>query len=110
MRYRKSLLPMHGKFSIECPQATLVNFQVTAMKSLSFATSSFGALTSLFLALLNLAVLSSYSGSVQAAVLPRDGVLPPSNIPLDLVPKYFELMDKCNASPDTVRVNPTCHP
>jgi len=74
------------------------------MKSLSFSTSSFGALTSL------LAILSSYSGSVQAAVLPRDGLLPPTNVPLDLVPKYLELMDKCNASPDTVRVNPTCHP
>jgi len=80
------------------------------MKSLSFSTSSFGALTSLFLALLNMAILSSYSGSAQAAVLPRDGLLPPTNIPLDLIPKYFELMDKCNAGgPDTVRVNPTCY-
>jgi len=82
------------------------------MKSLSFSTSSFGTLTSLFLAFLNLAILSSYSGSVQAAVLPRDGIIPPSHIPLNLVPKYFKLMDKCNAGgPDAVRgVNSKCHP
>ena len=61
----------------------------------SFSTSTFGAFTTLFFVL---------AGSVQAAVIPRDGVLPPTNVPLDLVPKYFQLMDKCNADDATVRV------
>lgn len=70
----------------------------------SFATSCFGALTSIFLVLINMANLSNYSGSVQAAVLRRDGVIPPTNVPLDLVPQYFKLMDKCNeGGADTVR-------
>jgi len=61
----------------------------------SFATSNFGALTTLFFVL---------AGSVGAAVLPRDGLLPPTNVPLDLIPKYFDLMDKCNAGDNTVRI------
>jgi len=61
----------------------------------SFATSTFGGLTTLFFVL---------AGSLGAAVLPRDGLLPPTNIPLDLIPKYFDLMDKCNANDDTVRI------
>ena len=66
----------------------------------SFATSSFSALTALFLVLFNVATFSNYTGSVQAAVLRRDGVVPPTNVPLDLVPKYFKLMDKCNEGGD----------
>ena len=65
----------------------------------SFATSSFSALTSFFLVLFNVATFSNYSGSVQAAALRRDG-LPPPNVPLDLVPKYLKLMEKCNNGGD----------
>jgi len=70
----------------------------------SFATSSFGTLTLLFLGLVYVANLSSYVGSVQASALPRDGIIPPANVPLDLIPYYFELLDECNeGSDDTVR-------
>jgi hypothetical protein len=58
----------------------------------SFPTTSFGALTSLFVVL----------ATVQAAVLPRDGILPPTNLPTNLIPEYFKLMDKCNADDTTV--------
>jgi len=78
----------------------------------SFATSSFRALTSLFLVLV-MANFSTYSGAVQAAALRRDGIIPPINVPLDLVPEYFKLMDKCNeGDADTVRgvnLNSTCY-
>ena len=67
----------------------------------SFATSSsFGALTSLFLIF---ASISSYAKSVQAAVLPRDGLLSSANLPDNLVPEYFQLMNKCSAD-DAVRI------
>ena len=107
----KSPFPMLRNSASSASPATSVhnyNFQVSAMKS--FAMSSFGTWASLFLVLLvNMANLSTYGGSVQAAVLSRDGILPPVNVPLDLLPKYFKLMDKCNAGgPNTVRgVNPT---
>ena len=39
----------------------------------------------------------SYNGSVQAALLPRDGILPSSGVPLDLILKSFKLLKKCNA-------------
>jgi len=78
----------------------------------SFAISGFGTLTSLFLVLLvNMANLSGDGGSVQAAVLSRDGIIPPVNVPLDLIPEYFKLMKKCNEDDDsdTVRgINSTC--
>ena len=68
---------------------------------------NFGALTSLFLVLAN---LSSYTGSVQAAVLPRDGILPPINVPIDLIPDYFKLLGKCNEDPAAVRIlDPALH-
>ena len=41
-----------------------------------------------------MANFSSYGGSVQATVLPSEGIILPSNVLLDLVPKYFELMNK----------------
>ena len=67
----------------------------------SFATSSFGVLTSLFFVFAN---LSSYTGSVQAAVLPRAGI-PSLNVPIgDLIPQYFNLMKKCNADDAAVRI------
>jgi len=70
----------------------------------SFVSSTFGALVSLFLVSFSMATFSNYSGSAQAAVLRRDGVIPPANVPLDLVPQYFNLMDKCNAGgADAVR-------
>ena len=78
------------------------------MKSLTISSFGTWALLSLVL-LVNMANLSSYGGSVRAAVLSRDGIIPPVNVPLDLLPKYFKLMDKCNScGPDAVRrVNPT---
>ena len=72
----------------------------------SFATSSFGTLISLFLILAN---LSSYTGSVQAATVFRDG-LSPVNVPIDLVPMYFKLRDECNRDDAAVRIlDPTFH-
>ena len=61
------------------------------MKSLS--TLSFTVLTSLFLLLVNLANRSSYSGSVQAALLPN---IPPPNLPPALLQEYYKLFDMCN--------------
>ena len=66
----------------------------------SFATSSFGALTWLFLVLVN---LSSYSGSVQAALLPRDNLLSPLNVPENLLPEYAKLIGKCKGDNNMVR-------
>jgi len=64
-----------------------------------FAISTFGALTTLFV----------LAGSVRAAALPpalplTNGILSLTNVPLDLIPKYFQMMDKCNAKDDTVRI------
>ena len=58
-----------------------------------FTTSTFAALTSLFFVL----------ATVQATVLPRDGILPPPNLPPNLIPEYFMLLAKCNANDATVR-------
>ena len=69
------------------------------MKSLS--TLSFTVLTPLFLLLVNLANRSSYSGSVQAALLPG---IPPPNVPPELVEEYFKLLNECyNGGPNAVR-------
>ena len=95
-RKYKNLLGIYRQFNIECLvvlQLSSYNFPVSTMKS--FAASTFGALTTLFFVL---------AGSVQAAVFPRDGLLPPTNVPLDLVPKYLKLMGKCNADDNTVHI------
>lgn len=67
----------------------------------SFATSGFGALASLFLVL---ASLCSYIGSAQVSALPNDGLSPANVFFINLIPKYFELMDKCNHDDDAVRI------
>jgi len=77
-------------------------------------TSSVGVLTSLFL-VLAMANFSNHSGSAQASVVLRhhDGSIPPTNVPLDLIPEYFKLLYKCHrGGANTVRslyFDSTCH-
>ena len=88
----KNLFKIHRNTKSSPPPANIgQELQVATMKSLS--TLSFTVLTPLVLSLFNLMNYSSYSGSVQAALLPN---IPPPNLPPALLQEYYKLFDMCN--------------